>query len=450
MIINNTEPISKNSTDPQLAMLYSDLQGNILKSHARKHVRLLLIQFTGTPAEAKDWVTKQMLPKITSFTQQMRSTFKMKAIRMEADDPGFCSFSLSQKGYHFLGLNPQLDDASFNKGAGAGTITNDPAKNKWETPYQKDIHAVIILGTTHRPGIQPLSDSIQKTFGNTVKLLIEEKGEALPKEIEPFGFADGISQPRFFTEDMADEVSTKNWDPFASLDLALVKDPLGKAFKDNDVPVGQGGAYSYGSYLVYRKLEQDVAGWNAEVVKNSSTLKLDPNLFAAFAVGRFKDGTPVINTDHPEDVKPFPNDFNYDNDQDGLKCPYHAHIRKANPRGDSRRKGATLEEEKRRRISRRAIPFKDDHNKEGLLFMCYQSSIVNQFEFMQNHWIDEPNFANAGTGEDSVIAEGATAKKAWPAKWGGPGTNQLEFKHFVSMRGGEYFFTPSISALNAL
>lgn len=86
--------------------------------------------------------------------------------------------------------------------------------------------------------------------------------------------------------------------------------------------------------------------------------------------------------------------------------------------------------------------------------MCYQSEIANQFEFMQNSWADNGNFLRPGTGLDSVIGQpppgGNPGTPQWPKPHGGPGTVREPFANFVHLRGGEYFFTPSISFLKTL
>ena len=82
------------------------------------------------------------------------------------------------------------------------------------------------------------------------------------QDIEPFGYADGISQPLFLKEeiDKAKQGGTDRWDPSAPLDLVLVKDPNGE------------GEDSYGSFFVFRKLEQDVAGFQQRVAELAEEL----------------------------------------------------------------------------------------------------------------------------------------------------------------------------------
>jgi deferrochelatase/peroxidase EfeB len=72
------------------------------------------------------------------------------------------------------------------------------------------------------------------------------------------------------------------------------------------------------------------------------------------------------------------------------RCPYAAHVRKANPRDDLKNLGGTLIH----RIWRQGIPFGPEVTREerqqsktlhsrGLLFVCYQSNIKEGFSFVQ-------------------------------------------------------------------
>lgn len=166
--------------------------------------------------------------------------------------------------------------------------------------------------------------------------------------IEHFGFRDGISQPLFLKEDIervAKEQGTDKWNPTAPLELVLVKDPLGE------------GDHSFGSYCVYRKLEQDVRGFKEaerELARKLGLSGKNAERAGALAVGRFRDGTPVTLSPTEQNPEPVSNNFNYDEDQEGTKCPFHAHIRKTNPRGDKNDRYQTLEEHRANRIVRRA------------------------------------------------------------------------------------------------
>jgi deferrochelatase/peroxidase EfeB len=109
-------------------------------------------------------------------------------------------------------------------------------------------------------------EKIKKELAAIASVVHEQKGYVLrdantyEEEIEHFGFRDGVSQPLFLKRDIDKEREHSDfskWDPRAPLNLVLFKDPLGDRDKE-----------SYGSFLVFRKLEQNVKGWNNDVVLN--------------------------------------------------------------------------------------------------------------------------------------------------------------------------------------
>ena len=255
------------------------------------------------------------------------------------------------------------------------------------------------------------------------------------------------SQPLLINDDLTSgKISRNNWDPEADLDLAIVRDPGGE--DDN----------SFGSYLVFRKLHQDVPGWDNAVVTQAANLGIDPNYFGAQLVGRFKSGNPLIPVTPPQ---PGPlksqNDFNYNDDTTvGSKCPFHAHIRKTNPRGTGGFESP--DDEKKHLFVRRGITYGEPNSPDvGLLFMCYNSNISRQFEFMQLRWANGTGFPgnkpNAPHGKDPVIGQGDdVTNQNYATRWGDDSsmTSRTNFGQFVTMKGGEYFFTPSISFLKSL
>src|SRR5262249_10639475 len=98
---------------------------------------------------------------------------------------------------------------------------------------------------------------------------------------------------------------------------------------------------------------------------------------------------------------------------------------------------------------------KDNPKKEelptqdvGLLFMCFQSDIANQFEFIQKQWANNQD-PQRKTGIDPLIGQAVdhVAPQHWPTTWGGKYRKPFSFSAFVTLKGGAYFFAPSISGL---
>jgi deferrochelatase/peroxidase EfeB len=147
------------------------------------------------------------------------------------------------------------------------------------------------------------------------------------------------------------------------------------------------------------------------------------------------------------------NDFDFaTQDPAGARCPFHAHIRKTNPRGD-----AGLAFERTRRIVRRGITYgerpdlADGATAEppstgvGLLFQCFQANL-DQFA-IQQEGSDDNDFFPGGVGPDAVIGQNPTPV---PQHWPSGGTVTFTIANFVKMLGGEYLYAPSMAFLHGL
>ena len=291
------------------------------------------------------------------------------------------------------------------------------------------------------------------------KVLHVEYGHAIRNEngdgIEHFGYVDGVSQPLFLQDEVDDFKKGRTlplaWDPEAPLSLVLTADTLA------------GDATAMGSYFVFRKLEQKVRAFNEAEENLASSLGLtgdDAERAGAMIVGRYEDGTPLtLNEEDGIIGSGAENDFNYHHDTLGAKCPFHAHIRKANPRGAGLE---SLPNEKGHIMARRGIPFgfRNVNTKispsipqmpvdgVGLLFMSYQANLANQFEFIQTKWVNNQDFPSAGNGSDPILGQGVVSKGKFAKEYDDASTlTEKTFNSFVTMKGGEYFFAPSVKFL---
>ena len=266
----------------------------------------------------------------------------------------------------------------------------------------------------------------------------------------------------------ARDAGSREWDPQGSLNVALVADP------------GSADGISFGSYFVFRKLDQNVRGFKRKEQELATALGFTGEareLAGAMVVGRFEDGTPVTMSEEPKNKNP-PNDFNFNADP-GARCPFHAHIRKVNPRGTGGFEPPDVE--RKHLMARRGIPYEDVprlvHPSDlpgsatlaefdakvgplmptgdvGLLFMAYNHDLALQFEFTQKSWANNANFPSSGPPPklDPIIGQGPVGAQHWPKEWdnAAAGTAALSFQGFVKMRGGEYFFSPSLNFLKSL
>lgn len=287
-------------------------------------------------------------------------------------------------------------------------------------------------------------------------------------EAEHFGFADGLSQPHvpgFHARPRPGEDEIPVGEVVLGYPNAYGQ--LAMTPWWNDFDLGRNG-----SYLVFRKLGQDVAGlWSWLADHARQLCAADPaaadyftELLAAKLVGRWRSGAPLTlapERDDPALATPERrNVFDYlALDADGQRCPISAHIRRANPR-DAR--GGSAADSRtvvgRHRIVRRgrsygaplshpdALAGRDDGVARGLYFLCLQSSIARGFEFIQQTWLANPGFLGMHREPDPLL--GASAGKCHFTIPADPFRLRLIcIPTVVTPLGGGYFFLPSLTAL---
>jgi deferrochelatase/peroxidase EfeB len=145
-------------------------------------------------------------------------------------------------------------------------------------------------------------------------------------------------------------------------------------------------------------------------------------------------------------------------DPDGAVCPVFGHIRKANPRAET----SGLDEVGLRihRIVRRGIPY-EANGKKGLLFVAYQARIDDGYEHIQQGWINDTTFGAPTVdgvdppGQDPLAVDKSRDvlnQMLVPFRKEGQAAKRvpLDLMRTVTARGGGYFFTPSIQALDLM
>jgi deferrochelatase/peroxidase EfeB len=183
-------------------------------------------------------------------------------------------------------------------------------------------------------------------------------------------------------------------------------------------------------------------------------------LLAGKIVGRWPSGGPLVLVDFDHRQRESStNAFLYSGDEEGVKCPLGAHIRRANPRDslDPADQASAFAHVRRRRILRRGrsfgkrLPegiFEDDNKERGLHFICLCADIERQFEFIQQSWLNNPDFANLCN-----EVEPLTGSFSGRRDFNIPGeTTPRRFSNlpdFVTVKGGGYFFLPSLHALRS-
>jgi Dyp-type peroxidase family len=294
---------------------------------------------------------------------------------------------------------------------------------------------------------------------------------------EHFGFADGMSQPFLPRESkrVPPEVPRPGQETIAAGEILLgyrnAYDRLPQSPKwhdtqlDRDFDLGRNG-----TYLVFRKLEQDVAKFWTWLAARAR--ELAPNdheamteRLGAKVMGRWKSGASLVQAPDRDDPRyadeTLVNAFGYlEADPNGNRCPISSHVRRANPRdarGGSKDESADVV--KRHRILRRgrsygprlsyedAVAGRDDKQSRGLYFISLQASVARGFEFIQQTWLDNPGFHSL-FGEADPITGGRGDYYTIPCE---PLRQRLpNVPRVVTPVGGEYFLLPSLPALERI
>jgi len=489
--LDNCDPIDPETPDAQAWL--ATLQGNILKGHGRDHAVYVFFVLPENRAKAAATLKRLASEFVTSALVQHQQTKRYR--RLGVSGGLFGNLFLSADGYRALGLDPKAlfpeaaeegvaaVSSTFAGGMRATAVEDfaDPPVTAWDRGYQTRIDAMLLLADDDELFLMRRTREALEAIERTCTVSLVETGQALRDAtgngVEHFGFADGRSQPAYLPDDFSVNAdngrtadgrgeSVRRWDPFEPLERVLIRD--GGVSDD---------PRCHGSFLVFRKLEQNVRAFHEQRRALAHQLGFEEAEDAragALIVGRFEDGTPLTLQRWDGWHPPETNDFNFDTDVRGARCPLFAHIRKVNPRGHTRtdttvapgsrtvpsgRMQTETETERRRRITRRSITY-DNRSRYpvpaeergqlpaahvGVLFMCFQASIREQFAFMQRHWCNNADFPQGSVGPDALVGQGPSHPLAWPTVYNDD-EHRLEapVRSVVTMKGGEFFFAPSL------
>jgi deferrochelatase/peroxidase EfeB len=218
-----------------------------------------------------------------------------------------------------------------------------------------------------------------------------------------------------------------------------------------------------GTYLVVRKLHQHVARFRAFIELQTTRLRrvvpgADPTYLAAKMIGRWPDGTPLAQIGSGAVTGRMTNEFGYADDPEGALCPLGAHIRRANPRDSLGFDGRLVN---RHRLIRRGITYgtslppgsPDDHVPRGLLFLAFNADIERQFEFILRQWINDGDKFRQGNDRDPIVGSHDSAGRMvipGDEREGRPPFFCSGIPRFVATKGGDYFFSPSLTGLRLM
>ena len=506
-----------------------EIQGNIVPGFNKDHQHFLFYRIAAK-SRTKEWL-RLIAPVITSMDDALAFVRVHRALRhkLGVKEPQLIKATWVNIAFS-IGAIAKLagkDEAaafgeqSFRQGLAArSTYLGDPTSTKhpghasrWLVGGPKNSAEILVIAAAD--DTDDLGDAVALIRAGAeehrLTLLFEQRGDTLPDRLrghEHFGFRDGVSQPG-----VRGKVSPAPGD-FITPRHISASDPRARLFaRPGQVLVWPGQfllgeprqdpqnlfapaspATNFptwarrGSYLVFRRLRQDVRAFWDFVGRGAAQVGIEPQRFAAMLVGRWPSGAPLMRAPaaenpalagdqwannhfifdddtRPSNLRPIPG-YGGDNfaqasaDVLGAVCPHFAHIRKANPRDSASDLGKPADT-LLRLILRRGIPFGPPlvgvkkptpalrRKERGLIFASYMSSIEDQFEFLTRRWANstvQPNFG----GHDPLIGQrderGNRARFIeFPAP-SGPVRIAIT-DELVTPTGGGYFFAPPISAI---
>ena len=211
-----------------------------------------------------------------------------------------------------------------------------------------------------------------------------------------------------------------------------------------------------GTFMAYRRLQEHVGAFRDFLRQHGGPTPEGQELIAAKLMGRWRSGAPLVLAPEKDDPAlgadyQRNNNFNYSKmDPQGYAVPLGAHIRRINPRD-------TAANIQRRRMIRRGATYgpvlpegtPEDGVDRGIASFILCASLIRQFEFAQNVWINDPNFHELGNERDPLIGnqdgrfDFTIPKRPIRKKITG-------MPAFTTLMGGAYFFLPGIKALRYL
>ena len=505
----------------------ANIQGNIIPGFNKDHQHFLFYRIRKVD-RCKRWLN-WIAPLITSMEEALAFVRTLRSRRRRLGfEPPMCAawinIAFSRDAIETLAgadAAAAFGEHSFQQGLSErSTYLGDPTssshpghRSKWVVGGPKNAADIMVIVATDDPEDLVRTVGMIKRRADTerLKLIFEQRGDTLPGRLrghEHFGFKDGVSQPGVrgkVSSAPGDYITPRyidNADPraqyFAKPGQLLIwpgQFLLGEPRQHtehlfNPAPAATNfpAWAALGSYLVCRRLRQNVPAFWRFAIGAATLLGMDATHFASMLVGRWPSGAPIMRTPTTDDaalagdewannhfifndntlasmLRPIPG---YGGDlfpqaaQDmlGNVCPHFAHVRKTNPRDMATDLGKP-HDSMLRMILRRGIPFgppifgisrpspRLTRQERGLMFICYGSTIEDQFELLTRRWVNSTLQPNLG-GHDPIIGQhdesgDRTRFIDFPTA-SGPRRILLR-DEWVIPTGGGYFFAPPIQAI---
>lgn len=507
----------------------SDIQGNVVRAYGRfgfPIARYLLLNIS-EGVGGRSWLA-ETIPYITNsatWSDEPGGYARPKAtLNIAINHAGLVALELPVESLNSfsteftMGMKMRKDITGDN-----GLSSPEHWDPVWQTDdASKAVHVLLTINAITREELEirygRVMDQIAKSSGAVTLLdghrgpngsllpyqeakLIYEGTTATSKE--HFQYTDGIGDPYF--EGIQDppyrvngrgkQMADGTWKPLATGEFLHGHLDEAREYPPAAVPILLS---RNGTYMVYRKLHQKVASFDALLKREGDAYPGGKELMAAKFVGRWRStGAPLVNVPDEASNKRWEIDcenasdeqkdamlsnFTYDEDMSGARCPISSHIRRINPRASLELKEGKVPGEfvrntgiipklnafntpgalaNRRRILRRGLPYGDstqrdnDNGDHGVIMMMLNADIGRQYEFVQQQWVNYGNDFREANDKDVILGNrssdipGSVIHPADP-EGDAPPRFVCNIPRLVETRGGDYFFVPSLTALRLI
>ena len=333
------------------------------------------------------------------------------------------------------------------------TGSNDPSH--WiDKTAGPDLHAIVILFARDATELARCTLEHGKLVAGSkgVQALSTLDVQATPPfeyAHDHFGYRDRLSQP--VIEGSGDEPTPGSGAPLKAGEFIF-----GYPDESGVMSLPQPEILSRnGSFMAYRRMEEHVGRFR-DFLRAQGETPEEQELIAAKLMGRWRSGAPLVLAPDKDDPAlgadlQRNNNFNYKHqDPHGYAVPLGSHMRRMNPRD-------TAANMNRRRMIRRGATYgphlpegtPDDGQERGIAAFVICASLIRQYEFAQNVWVNDKTFHELGNERDPIIgAHDGTLEFKIPKR---PIRKTIRgLPSFTTVRGGAYFFLPGLKALRWL
>lgn len=449
-----------------------DLQGNVANGYSFPAAHFSFWRITSDPERARSWLGRVLELPVTPGTHWLPENKPRSTLNVAFTHSGLAALGLD--GASLQSFPPEYRGGMLAQAAELGD-TGESAPERWD--FGNAAKPVDVLLAIHGQTAQDVAQRLA-ALQNVNDGVLTEVHSLPAAALEPdprcehFGFRDGFGQPSIEgagVESVPGQGTrvSGGWKDIKPGEFILGHEDESEGFP-RALPQPAELARN-GSFLVFRKLHQDVARFRAFLAQQAKVLRgadthENREWIASRMVGRWRDGTPVALSPDREDRALADDwkrtlDFDYSDDKRGLRCPVGSHIRRVNPR-------AALPAQhlvRTHRLLRRGLPYGpplpegsvvDDGVARGVAFIALNASIQSQFRFVQKMWINDGEFAASGglTSPDQDPITGPQDRRGRFQCFDETGRPRSAFDlpRFVQVRGGGYFFLPSLTGLRFL